>query len=71
MTTLGMSQGVARRLARDLGGVATQARLSPSTGRWILGGWANKNTVWIVVSINGQAVLADHVEEPGRYPENA
>lgn len=65
MTTLGMSQGDARRLAKDLGGVATQARLSPSTGRWILGGWANKNTVWIVVSVDGRSVLADHIEEEG------
>lgn len=53
-----MEQGQARARAKELGGIATQARISPSTGKWIIGGWPNKNTVWIVVSLDFGKVLA-------------
>jgi hypothetical protein len=62
MTTLGLSQSTARSIARQIGGIATQARLSPTTGRWIIGGWATTQTVWIVVNIGGTVVLVDREE---------
>jgi hypothetical protein len=65
MTALGLSQSTARKIAREVGGVATQARLSPSTGRWIIGGWANRYTVWIVTDLAGTEVLADQEVSAG------
>lgn len=44
-----MDQATARQRAKDLEGIAVQARRSPTTGKWIIGGWATKDSTWIVV----------------------
>lgn len=62
MTAPGLDQATARRIARELGGIAQQARMMPLTGRWRTGGWADKTTVWIVTDLSGTEVLADRPE---------
>lgn len=56
MTNLGMTQGEARRRARELGGIAVSARLG-KTGRWNIGGWPKANDVWIVIDRNRKTIL--------------
>lgn len=61
----GLEQGRARKLARELGGIAVGVRPSPRRpGEWLLGGWASRRgEVWIVISLDQQTVLADGEEK--------
>jgi hypothetical protein len=53
-----MNQGLARRRAHELGGIAVGARWKGD--RWLLGGWPNaKDETWIVVSLDKTMVLDD------------
>jgi hypothetical protein len=62
---LAMEQGEARKRAKELGGIAVGARLSPSTGCWIIGGWSGQAEEWIVVTLDKTAVLDDGQEGYG------
>jgi hypothetical protein len=56
----GMEQGEARRRAKELGGVAVEARWSEAAGAWLTGGWASASgKAWIVQSLDGLVVLDD------------
>lgn len=60
-----MTQSEARRAAKALGGIAVGARLSPRTGRWMIGGWPSQpGEVWIVVDTTKTVVLADRTTPP-------
>jgi hypothetical protein len=60
----GMEQGEARRRARELGGIAVEARPGKVPGDWLIGGWASqKDSVWIVISLDRKTVLADKSQE--------
>lgn len=52
-----MEQQTARKLARMHNGIAVQARLSPNTGNWRVGGWATKDSTWIVMNLTRSEVL--------------
>lgn len=59
----GMEQGEARRRARELGGIAVEARWSEAKQTWVTGGWANQpGSAWIVVDAGNAGVLADGAE---------
>lgn len=50
----GYDQGMARRIAREVGGIAIGARPVGSSG-WLVGGWASqKGERWLVILPNGQ-----------------
>jgi hypothetical protein len=56
----GMSQGEARKRAKELGGIAVGARKSKSeSGHWIIGGWSSQTEAWIVVDTTKTAILDD------------
>jgi hypothetical protein len=58
-----MEQGEARRRAKELGGIAVEARWSEKAGTWLTGGWASaRGKAWIVVSLDHMVVLADEPE---------
>lgn len=53
-----MEQVEARQKARDMGGIAVEARPKPG-GRWLVGGWPNASgSTWIVTDIHMKTVLA-------------
>lgn len=54
-----MDQGDARKLAKEHNGIAIQGRRSPRTGEWIVGGWATKDSTWIVYDPRLAAVIFD------------
>lgn len=54
-----MNQSEAIRRAKELRGIAIEARPRPYGG-WLLGGWPNqKGATWIVVSLDRKKVLDD------------
>lgn len=58
----GYDQTTARRRAKFLSGIAVSARKG-STGKWITGGWAKADDVWIVLDLTGTVVLDDGTPE--------
>jgi hypothetical protein len=55
-----MEQGEARKRAKELRGIAVEARWSKAKQKWVTGGWASRpGTAWIVTSLDGQTVLDD------------
>lgn len=56
----GMEQGEARRRAKELGGIAVEARWSEAKQKWVTGGWASAaGKAWIVINTDYQVVLDD------------
>jgi len=54
-----MDQTTARRRAKELGGIAIEAR-PRVTGGWLIGGWPHqKGATWIVVDLLKTQVLDD------------
>lgn len=59
----GLEQTEARKLARELGGIAQAARWSEKTLKWRTGGWPGKDQRWVVTTLDGRMVLADTLPE--------
>jgi hypothetical protein len=59
-----VDQTAARNRAKELGGIATTARRSKTTGEWLVGGWDSDNETWIVISAYDPRVVLDDGEAP-------
>jgi hypothetical protein len=67
----GMEQGEARRRAKELDGIAIEARWSEKANAWLTGGWASApGKAWIVQSLDGLVVLDDGEGSRGREKES-
>lgn len=62
----GMTQTEARRKAKELGGIAVEAKWSDAKARWVTGGWASQpGRAWIVISLDWSTVLSDRADREG------